>query len=110
MKEFQDTVSPMLVGDDKERNNKRNHARRHGSIEGSQSEISNSTHLHKSTTRVSKEEITLMVSTMLNEHQTSIIAQVHPLIINYQPQLDELRKNFYQMPQQLEDLRRTTTD
>ena len=110
MKEFQDTVSPILGGDEKERIIKRNHARRHGSIEGSQSEISSSTHLHKSTTRVSKEEITLMVNAMLVEHQTTIIAQVQPLIINYQPQIDELRKNFHLLPQQVEDLKRTTTD
>jgi hypothetical protein len=32
------------------------------------------------------------------------------LIINYQPQIDELRKNFCQVPHQLEDLRRTATD
>ena len=108
MKEFQDTV--ILGGDEKERIIKRNHARRHGSIEGSQSEISSSTHLHKSTTRVSKEEITLMVNAMLVEHQTTIIAQVQPLVINYQPQIDELRKNFHLLPQQLEDLKRTTTD
>ena len=60
----------------------RNHARRYGNIEGSQNEISNSTHLHKSTTRASKEEITLMVNAMLVEHHASIIAKVQPLIIN----------------------------
>ena len=104
MKEFQDTVSPILGGDEKERIIKRNHARHHGSIEGSQNEIRNSTHLHKSTTRVKKEEITIMVNAMLVEHQSSIIAQVQPLIINYQPKIDELRKNFFLLPQLLEDL------
>jgi hypothetical protein len=51
-----------------------------------------------------------MINAMLVEHHTSIIAQVQPLIINYQPQIDELRMNFFLLPQQLEDLKRTTTD
>jgi hypothetical protein len=59
---------------------------------------------------VIKKEITLMVNAMLVEHQTSTIAQVQTLIIHYQQQIDELRKNFFLLPQQLEDLKRTKTD
>ena len=49
-----------------------------------------------------------MISSMLSENQAAIMTQVHPLIINYQPQIDELRKNFLSLSPQLDDFRKTT--